>query len=340
MSSSQLMAWIAGAIVLALIAAYVPVTPGAAPPIWQMMTIPVILVAVPVLWIRRLSHAGSDLREAGSGLRRVVFLAAYAGCVAMFLMGFPSFIKGFVNGVFGVEHRYVTSEDLSSQSRVAHIWFTMTAFIGIILDRLQRHRSRAEAYEVAAREARDQELRARLAPHFVFNTLNTLQAQIDYEPAEARATTQKLATLFRRVIDVTRRPTVSLAEELEFVEAYLGIERVRLGARLTVKIEVPEDLEAVEIPPLSLHVLVENAVMHGVAPSERGGTVVVRAERDADAIRLSVTDSGDGISQQQGSGTALDVLRQRLARPEDLVLERTPDGYRASLVWKMGRNPQ
>jgi hypothetical protein len=324
MDRSRWMTWIAAAILLALIAAmYAELANPKGSPFWGVVAV-LVLAAPLVLW----THG---LRDVGFGVRRAVFLAAFAGSVALYGLFGPAYLHGFISGVLDLPD--VPSDPLSGAVR-AVAWLVMTIVLGLAFDRLERHRSRAAAQEAAAREARDQELRARLAPHFIFNTLNTLAAQIDHEPAEAKATTQKLAALFRRVIDVTRRRTVPLAEELEFVEAYLGIEQARLGARLGVRIDVPEELETVEIPPLSLHVLVENAVLHGVAGSERGGTVVVRAERVADTIRLSVTDPGDGSSTQRGSGTALDVLRQRLARPEDLRTERSADGYRVSFVWK------
>ncbi len=324
MERSRRMTWIAAAILLALIAAvYAELVDPKMSLFWGFVAI-LVLAAPVVLW----THG---LRDAGSGLRRAVFLAAFAGCVALYGLGGIAALHGFTIGLLGLPD----TGPLAGVGLAAS-WLVMTIVLGVAFDRLERHRRRAAAYEAAAREARDQELRARLAPHFIFNTLNTLQAQIDHEPAEAKATTQKLAALFRRVIDVTRQRTVPLAEELEFVEAYLGIEQARLGPRLRVRIEVPEELETVEIPPLSLHVLVENAVLHGVAATERGGTVVVRAERVADAVRLSVSDPGDGSSTQRGSGTALDVLRQRLARPEDLRMERSAEGYRVSFVWKTG----
>lgn len=97
--------------------------------------------------------------------------------------------------------------------------------------------------------AREQALSAKLAPHFLFNTLNTLHAQIEADPRGAQATTERLAALFRQVLEVSERPTVPLKQELAFVEAYLGLEQARLGDRLQVRIEVPEELEASEFRP-------------------------------------------------------------------------------------------
>jgi hypothetical protein len=89
-------------------------------------------------------------------------------------------------------------------------------------------------------DLKEQGLRSKLAPHFIFNTLNTLHAQIEADPKEAQATTERLANLFREVLTVSDRPTIPLKQELAFVEAYLGIEQARLGSRLSVAIDVPE----------------------------------------------------------------------------------------------------
>jgi signal transduction histidine kinase len=183
-------------------------------------------------------------------------------------------------------------------------------------------------------EAREQALRAKLAPHFIFNTLNTLHAQIEQDPHGAQATTQRLAQLFRQVISASDHLTIPLRQELAFVEAYLGIEQARLGERLQVTIEVPEELEAAEVPPLSLQVLVENAVKHGVAPREQGGEVRIGVEQRAGFLHLWVEDPGSGISPEKGTGTALETLRQRLEKPDDLQMAKVGGRHRVSFQWR------
>lgn len=184
-------------------------------------------------------------------------------------------------------------------------------------------------------EARTDALRSRLAPHFIFNALNTLKAQIAADPAGAEAMADRLARLFRQVLEASDEPTIPLRQELAFVEAYLGIEQARLGERLRVVVEVPEELESVPIPPLSLQVLVENAIKHGVAPREQGGTVRIGAERIAGGLLLWVEDPGTGVSPAKGTGTALQTLRQRLARPEDLDMGTVGGRHRVSFRWRV-----
>lgn len=213
-------------------------------------------------------------------------------------------------------------------------WGFFTGFGTVILTRIQDAKEEAARQRLNAVLAQDAALRARLAPHFIFNALNTLHAQIEHDPRGAQATTERLARLFRQVIQASEHATIPLKQELAFVEGYLGIEKARLGERLQVEIEVPEDLESQGIPPLSLQVLVENAIKHGVGSLEAGGRVRISARREDRGLILAVEDPGNGRGAGTGTGTALETLRARLARPQDLVLGPCEGGYRASFRWR------
>jgi len=187
--------------------------------------------------------------------------------------------------------------------------------------------------EWEALRERDQALQSQLAPHFILNALTTLKAQIAEDPTEAQATVDLLARLVREVVELAQQAQVPLSREVAFTEAYLGLEQARLGERLRVDLDLPEDLEEWPVPPLSLQILAENAVKHGIASRPQGGTVNVRAEQTAEGLRLSVEDPGTGLSSQRGSGQGLDLLRRRLVHTGDLQLEVLPTGgHRASLL--------
>jgi hypothetical protein len=215
-------------------------------------------------------------------------------------------------------------------------WAFGSIVIALVLDQVEKRRAATELAARQLREAKDAALRARLAPHFIFNALGTLQAQIEKDPRAATATSERLARLFRQALAAAGRPTVPLREELEFVEAYLGIERSRLGDRLRVKIEVPEELEEVEIPPLSLQVLVENAIQHGIAPREDGGEIRVRARGagpgENPGIVLSV-ENPLAPSSRPGTGTGLEALRGRLRSPDDLTVSSASGAFHAEFWW-------
>jgi len=301
------------------------------------------------LWVK-------GLREAGQGWRRGLFLLAFAAPIVYLGL---SVAGGAHDGYEGFQAGYNAGAEMAVQERAEQgqparpakplkpnpfpvmppgiqlvSWMVLTAIFATLLHRLERRSAEADHQRELAREARSETLRSKLAPHFIFNALNTLHAQIGVDPKGAEATTERLADLFRQVVEVSSRTVVPLKQELAFVEAYLGIEQARLGHRLRISIEVPEDLEAAEIPPLSLQVLVENAIKHGVAPLEAGGEVRIGAEAREGALCLWVEDPGSGLSDQRGTGTALEILRQRLERPEDLVMGMQGGRHRVSFLWR------
>lgn len=216
------------------------------------------------------------------------------------------------------------------------IWGLMVLIVWRIVEALRAKALEAQTQGRLAEEARAQGLRTRLAPHFLFNVLAALKAQLRRDPDEAEATLDHLASLFRQIVEVVDKPRIPLRRELEFVEAYLALERSRLGGRLRVTFEIPEELETHPIPPLSLQVLVENAVKHGVAPLEEGGEVRIGARATPAGLELLVEDPGPGFlrteSAPTGTGTALDTLRLRLAGTGALHFERSATTHRARLL--------
>lgn len=156
-------------------------------------------------------------------------------------------------------------------------------------------------------------LQAKINPHFLFNTLNSIAGLISENPEAAERVTEKLAGLFRYSLQSSQRDRVLLGEELDAVRSYLEIEATRLGERLRFDIVVEEGLAEVEIPGLLVQPIVENAVRHGIAPKVEGGRIEVNVHRDGDACVIEVRDDGVGIRPgEAGSGYALGNIRERL----------------------------
>lgn len=164
----------------------------------------------------------------------------------------------------------------------------------------------------AASQARLAALQGQLNPHFLFNALNTVAALVRTDPPQAERTVEHLARILRRTLDRSRSSTCRLEDELDFLEAYLAIERERFGSRLDVRWEVDPAVRQDRVPVMALQPLVENALKHGVANSIEGGTITVVARRANGHLTLAVRDNGIGFPPAPRPGTGLANLRDRL----------------------------
>ncbi|HLH04722.1 MAG TPA: histidine kinase [Bryobacteraceae bacterium] len=165
-----------------------------------------------------------------------------------------------------------------------------------------------------ATEARLSSLEARIHPHFLFNTLNSVSALIHDDPARAEKIVTQLSELLRFSLDAAGLGLVPLARELRIVEDYLEIERARFGARLQYTLDVPDSLGECLVPPLALQTLVENSVKYAVGPRGRGASILIHARRSLDSLRLEVQDDGPGFATLAlPSGHGLNNLSERLA---------------------------
>jgi len=155
-------------------------------------------------------------------------------------------------------------------------------------------------------------LRARLDPHFLFNTLNAISVLMSEDVAAANRMLLRLGELLHAALTTSAAQEVELRRELDFVRGYLEIEQARLADRLSVQIDVdPAALDA-RVPSLLLQPLVENAIRHGVAARVGRGVVEIRAARRGDTLELSVRDDGPGLSSPPRDGIGLSTTRARL----------------------------
>jgi two-component sensor histidine kinase len=218
----------------------------------------------------------------------------------------------------------------------AHARPQMTALAGLVVEGLlfapwialgamvwQRDvlaRDQALAFELErselernALEARLKLLQAQVEPHFLFNTLANVQALVDSGSPQASQVLGSLIAYLRAAVPRMHELATTLREELELVRAYLELMRMRMPDRLEFALEVDPAATALQCPPMTLLTLVENAVRHGIDPSEIGGRIDVEVRvRDGRCV-MRVTDTGVGLaSHGKGLGTGLATLRERL----------------------------
>ena len=181
-------------------------------------------------------------------------------------------------------------------------------------------------------EAQLQALRMQLHPHFLFNTLNAISTLVHKDPEIADRMIARLSDLLRLTLENVGVQKVRLAQELEFLDRYLEIERMRFPDRLEVRMRIaPETLDA-RAPYLILQPLVENAIRHGIAPRSTPGTVEVRSECKDGRLILEVRDDGPGISQNRNpkEGVGISSTLARLERlygvAHQFDLHNAPEG--------------
>ncbi|MBU8895205.1 histidine kinase [Corallococcus sp. M34] len=176
-------------------------------------------------------------------------------------------------------------------------------------------------------EARLQALRSQLEPHFLFNTLNAVTGLVRQERnPEAVEALAELGHLLRASLEGRGDHEVPLAEELEMVRRYLGIEQLRFGRKLDVLLEPDPETLGARVPSLILQPLVENAVKHGTSRRASRGRILVRASRWGERLRLEVRDDGPGLRAGGSGGTGIGVANTR-----DRIRELYGEGYGLTL---------
>jgi two-component system, LytTR family, sensor kinase len=166
-------------------------------------------------------------------------------------------------------------------------------------------------------EARLNALRMQLNPHFLFNALNTISAQVERDPRLARRMIEHVGDLLRLSLESKDKQEVPFAEELEFLEHYLAIQRIRFGDHLRIELAIAPEVKFAYVPSFFLQPLVENAVRHGISRRSSGGTVAICAGRIDNRVKIRVLDDGVGLprewNMQTSAGLGLAVTQQRIA---------------------------
>jgi LytS/YehU family sensor histidine kinase len=198
---------------------------------------------------------------------------------------------------------------------------------GMFVDyfRLQTKRQQQEKREqelmLHASQSELKALRAQINPHFLFNALNSIAGLIPRDPTLAERTVEQLAEVFRYTLTRSETEWARLGDELEFVHAYLDVERARFGTRLQVEMDVAPDTVEVRIPSMMVQTLVENAVKHGVSRVRGTGVVRIRSSIQSGRLVIEVADNGEGFSatkepslldDRRGTGFGLKSVQERL----------------------------
>jgi two-component system, LytTR family, sensor kinase len=195
----------------------------------------------------------------------------------------------------------------------------ITIYIAIVVaahayeyfERARRQELEKSEFQQALTASELQALKMQLHPHFLFNTLHGISTLIDSDPANAKAMIVKLSSLLRAALQHTGSDLVPLEMELKFVQEYLDLEKMRLGARLRIIWLIDDETYHILVPQFILQPLVENAIRHGIACLREGGWIEISSTKQNDILELRVRNS-TGISLRRGSGVGLRNTAARL----------------------------
>jgi sensor histidine kinase YesM len=194
-------------------------------------------------------------------------------------------------------------------------WVILTVSLAINYYRKYQERERqATQLEAQLVQAQLQALKMQLHPHFLFNTLNAIWVLMSKDVESARQMLVRLSDLLRLTLESSSTQAVSLKQELDFLDRYLGIEQIRFHGRLQVKMNVEPDTLDAQVPNLILQPLVENAIKHGITPRVEPGRIEIHARRENHMLWVQIKDNGAGLNQEISlkEGVGLANTRARL----------------------------
>jgi LytS/YehU family sensor histidine kinase len=276
-------------------------------------TVAGILLSAPLRYLyRRLWDKG--LRAILVGSVAACWLLALARAATI-----NTYVMEFLKPMWAADHEPMPLEIFANTiySMLLLLCWSGLYFGFKIHERLQHEREATLAASALAQEAQLKMLRYQLNPHFMFNTLNAISTLVlDGQNRIANLAVSRLSEFLRYTLDQDPMKKVTLRQELDALNLYLGIEKLRFGDRLKLEFDVDERSETALVPSLLLQPLVENAMKYAIAPQEEGGRVTVIAGIEGGELRLAVVDDGPGLPAGAGTGNGRGVglrnTRERL----------------------------
>lgn len=261
--------------------------------------------------------------------------------VAVLSITLPGSVALGLSLAFAITGQGGWSSDYVPQSMAIGLFFGLIGVITYLLseriesEKKQRYLEQSES-EKREIEANLKLLQAQIEPHFLFNTLANVGSLITSDPQLAKKLLERLNDWLRVALVRARSSSANLGDELDMLENYLQILKIRFGERLRWRIEISEAARQTAFPPMLLQPLVENAVRHGIEPKLGGGEIGISARLGDGVLRIEVSDTGVGLIGDEGGGTGLSNVRARLAtlygNRGRLVLENKAGGGVAAVL--------
>lgn len=285
-----------------------------------------------------------------SNFQPVFQVAGHVGGIILFffLMGtlsyfFNDYLEGFVYFVHWKEYML---DLLSWDALRFHDQYIITVGVYYVIryfQGIQRQEKEKSILAIKNREMQISLLKSQINPHFLFNTLNSISTLVHTSKEQARRVITNLSDIFRYALDSHGEELVQLSNEIEFIENYVRIQQVRFGDRLRFEKEIDSSCLNIEIPPMILQPLVENAVKYGIGPKEEGGTISLLVRRSKDVVLFEVRDDGLGSKAKKvmdGSSSGIGMantdlrLKSYFGPQSGLQINASESGYRVRFFVK------
>lgn len=196
---------------------------------------------------------------------------------------------------------------------ISFIWW-MIYYIWHYIERNRSSQVDQLKLETTVKELELKTIKAQLNPHFIFNALNSIRALVDENPQRARTAITELSNILRSSMQTEKAETVSLENELNIVKDYLALEHIRFEERLNVRYEIDPDTLELQVPPMMLQTLVENAIKHGISRIIKGGSVYINSSLKGMQHVITIENTGQIVENSiNGHGFGLQSTRQRLS---------------------------
>ncbi len=154
--------------------------------------------------------------------------------------------------------------------------------------------------------------KAQMNPHFMFNSMNSIRALVDENPDKAKQAITMLSGLLRNNLTLGKKQTIPLKEELDLVDKYLSLEKIRFEERLHIEMDIEPETLLFEVPPFMLQTIVENGIKHGISKVVEGGRIKVKIARQSAFVVITITNTGTFIADESADGIGLNNTKTRL----------------------------
>jgi len=308
------MAWLVFAALLSTLMIYAW---GMSWPSALALSLPLSALAQAVAWSARYSCRSNPIGRTAFG--QLFLTHTTAALILSFLwVGVARLLAKWLDGGLGWSGTYQQLTKFQTQLYALGFAYYLLAvafhYALIAQEASQEAQQRALESSVRARDAELSALKAQINPHFLYNSLNSISALTTIDPARAREMCVLLADFLRMTLGLGEKPLIPLGEELDLLDRYCAIEKVRFGERLQVQKNIDDGTITCLLPPLLLQPLFENAVVHGISQLPDGGFVSLEAHRLENRVSLVVENSWDPelVSARKKNGVGLKNVQRRL----------------------------